>query len=282
MKRSLSVVRSAALIGLTVALLATPAAIAVAAPVAPAGTAQEGTTQVEPTPGEKAAKEFEDASIAIAAAAKAAKDAAVAAKTPAEATAAKDAALKVKADAAKLNTAINAFLDNAGAETHEVRIKALQALERARTAAGVADEAIAIAEPKINPQPDPEPEPEPSLIFVSADEARRGEFIAVGVFCGEGEAGNFHSDAITFDTSTLFREDQAWGIGGNVKSDATPGTHSVTATCGDEKLTTSFKVLADPAVQATPPKADDVRRKTVIRPKGRIETGGGATAGQFV
>lgn len=281
MKRSLSVVRGAALIGLTVAMLGTPMAIAVAEPVAPAGTTQEGTTQAEPTPGEKAAQEFEDASIALAAEAKAAMDAAEAAKTPAEATAAKEAALKVKADEAKLHQAIQKFLDSPDANTHEIRIKAGQAMSRATTAAETADKAIAIAEAKLNPEPDPGEEPDFNEIAMSHYEVRRGEIVGAAVFCGEGEGGNFHSDAITFVPSTLERDEQVWYIAGNVKSDAAPGTHTLSATCGDEKLTVDFKVLADPAVQASPPKPGDDRPKPVIRPQGRIETGGGATAGQF-
>jgi len=67
-------------------------------------------------------------------------------------------------------------------------------------------------------------------------------------------------------------------VGGLVRTDASIGSHTVSAKCGDAKLSATFTVTEAPAVQEATPTADDVRRKTVIKPKGHIETGGGATA----
>jgi hypothetical protein len=122
-----------------------------------------------------------------------------------------------------------------------------------------------------------EPGPSKGSIQVTPASAGRGARITVSVVCPGGKAGDIASDAITFTAGTQQTDKQVTRIGGVVKQNATPGKHPVTATCGTDKLSTTFTVTSTPPVQTNPPTKDDVSR-TVVKPKGKIETGGGATA----
>jgi hypothetical protein len=122
-----------------------------------------------------------------------------------------------------------------------------------------------------------EPGPAKGSIQVTPASAARGARVTVIVVCPGGQAGNFASDAIAFTAGTQQGDKQVTKIGGVVKPNAAPGKHAVTATCGTDKLSTTFTVTSTPPVKTNPPTKDDVSR-TVVKPKGKIETGGGATA----
>ncbi|RZS44907.1 hypothetical protein EV193_101788 [Herbihabitans rhizosphaerae] len=278
MRKSLRLLRNAVLVS---------AAIAVAA--APVAVAEQPSTTTPPTttskPAEDPAKElaervakYTERSNKLESDANAALKAAQNASNPAQAKSAKEAAEKVKKDAAAFHAELQKALDNwpdnvPPQQNHELRIKALQALSRSDRAATTAGQAIEIADSKLGGEV-----PDKSEIIVDPVKVARGDVIAVAVFCAQGQGGMFSSDVIDFVEESRFHEDQVWAIGGFVKDNATPGKHTVTANCGKEQLTATFEVTGAPVVDRPAPTPDDVRRKVVIRPSGKIETGGGATA----
>ncbi|GAB3911814.1 hypothetical protein GCM10029964_118520 [Kibdelosporangium lantanae] len=215
----------------------------------------------------RAAKVEGDAADALAAATKA--------KGKNEAETAKAGAVKAKSAADALSGDIQKWLDS-NPKNDDTRICADQQQARANAAAKKADEAVRIAQDKIDEKPTPPAGK--AEIFVVPDSLGRGEVIGVGVFCPKGKIGDFSSDVLDFIPESRFEEKNVVGIAGIVKKDATAGKHTVTSSCDGEKLTASFTVTAAPPVEAKKPTAADTRRKVVVKPKGKIETGGGATA----
>lgn len=270
MKRSLGVLSRAVLIGVSAAVLMAPAALA----VTPATGAPAAEQTGKETPQERIAafaKRVDKIEKDVAEAASAVEKA----KTQADAKKAKEAAVKAKAAGTELQDDLQAFLDEPLNMPHEDRIKTAQILHRANVAVENAEKAIAAADKKIK---ELEPAPAKGEIAVEPSTAGRGDVIAIVVFCPEGKVSGFASDAIDIVPESRYDEDNVSAIGGFVKKDAAPGTHKATANCGTDKLTATFTVTPAAPVQAKPPTSDDVRRKTVVKPKGKIETGGGATA----
>ncbi|MBP2322184.1 hypothetical protein JOF56_002569 [Kibdelosporangium banguiense] len=273
MKRSLGVLSRAVLVSVSAAVLVAPAALAATPPGAPAAEQQQNkeTLQERLDAFIKRADQLEkDAAEATTAVAKA--------KTQDEAKKAKQAAVKVKSEAATMRQDMQAFLDDKSLEwTTDLRVKAAQTLSRSDRAAESAEKAIAAADKKIKDL-EPAPAPAKGEIAVEPSSAARGSLVVIVVFCPEGKVSGFASEAIDLVSGSRYDEDNVSAMGGFVKKDATVGQHTATATCGTDKLTATFTVTPDAPVQAKPPTADDVRRKTVLKPKGKIETGGGATA----
>jgi hypothetical protein len=197
------------------------------------------------------------------------------AKTQADAKKAKEAAVKAKDAGTQLTKDLQVFLDGSPDLPTADRVLANQTQSRARTAAESAEKTIAAADKKIK---ELEPAPAKGEIAVEPSTAGRGDVIAIVVFCPEGKISGFASDAIDIVPESRYDEDNVSAIGGFVKQDAAPGVHKATALCGTDKLTATFTVTPAAPVKAKPPTSDDVRRKTVVKPKGKIETGGGATA----
>lgn len=269
MKKTFGVVSRALLIGVTAALVGAPVALAAEPGTGNPTSKQCAAATAEQVAGfQKGATKLEDAA---AEALKSAKDA----KTKKDAEAAKSAAEQVKANFTPFNAEIQKFLDGDKWTTDD-RICAGQQLSRGNEAVKKADEAIGIAQGKIDEKPTPPAAK--AEIYVAPDSVARGDVIGVAVFCPKGKIGEFSSDAIEFVAESRYEDKNVVGIGGFIKKDAAPGKHSVTSSCGDEKLTASFTVTAAPPVEAKKPTKSDARRKVVIKPKGKIETGGGATA----
>ncbi|WP_216212354.1 hypothetical protein [Amycolatopsis aidingensis] len=110
-------------------------------------------------------------------------------------------------------------------------------------------------------------------------ELPRGEVLGIGLFCVSGEVGPLSSPAIEAFSPWFAYEDDIYGAAGLVRTDIEPGKYSVTTSCGEEKLTASFTVTGGPAVdRKLPTEPDEVRRKVVLAPQGKHETGGGAVA----
>jgi hypothetical protein len=265
-KKTFGVVSRALLIGVTAALIGAPVALAAEpGPGSPTSKQCQAATADQVLGFQKRATRIEDA-------AKASLKAATDAKTKKDAEAAKSAAEQVKADNKAFNADIQKFLDG-DKWTDDDRICAGQQMTRGEEAAKVADQAIKVAQDKIDEKPSAKAD-----IVVAPDSVARGDVIGVAVFCPKGKIGEFSSDAIEFVPESRYEDGNVVGIGGFIKKDAAPGKHSVTSSCGDEKLTASFTVTAAPPVEAKKPTPADARRKVVIKPKGKIETGGGATA----
>jgi hypothetical protein len=197
------------------------------------------------------------------------------AKTQADAKKAKEVTVKVKAAAAALDAELQAFIKQSPDISHDDQVKATQTMTRAQNATEAAEKTIVAADKKIK---ELEPAPAKGEIAVEPSTAGRGDVVAIVVFCPEGKISGFASDAIDIVPESRYDEGNVSAIGGFVKQDAAPGVHKATATCGTDKLTATFTVTAAAPVKAKPPTSDDVRRKTVVKPKGKIETGGGATA----
>ncbi|WP_125728703.1 hypothetical protein [Kibdelosporangium aridum] len=276
MKKSMGLLSRAVLIGVSAAVLAAPAALAT--PVT--GTPETGAEQPQSDVKERIAK-YKKRVEQIEADLKDAVQAVEAAGNKAEAQKAKAAAEKVKAAADTLDKELQAFLDSPDLKEHQDRIAVGQVMHRAQEAIKAADAAITKAQKKIDDdQPTP---PVPAAdIAVEPQSAGRGGIVAIVVFCPEGKVSNFASDALNIVAESRYEDGPITAIGAIVKEDAAPGKHSVTASCDSQKLTASFTVTADAPVQSKPPTSDDVRRKSVVKPKGKIETGGGATALQTV
>jgi hypothetical protein len=114
-------------------------------------------------------------------------------------------------------------------------------------------------------------------IQVAPASAGRGARVTVIVFCPAGAADDISSDAVTFASGSSLPEGRVTRIGGLVKTNAKPGKHTVTARCDGNQISTTFTVTGTAPVNDTPPTKKDVGG-TVVKPKGKIETGGGATA----
>lgn len=268
MKKTFGVVSRVLLISVTAALIGAPVALAAEPGGNPPSQQCTASTSSEVAAFQKRAAKVEDAASA---ALKAAKDA----KNVKEATTAKDDATKAKANAVALNGDIQKFLDSSDRGTADDQICANQQMSRTNGSSATADQAVKIAQEKIDKGDTPVGKAE---IYLVPDSLGRGEIIGVGVFCPKGKVGGFSSDAVDFIPESRFEENNVVGIAGIVKKDATAGKHTVSSSCGAEKLTASFTVTAAPPVEAKKPTSSDARRKVVIKPKGKIETGGGATA----
>ncbi|GGM68255.1 hypothetical protein GCM10012275_43470 [Longimycelium tulufanense] len=137
----------------------------------------------------------------------------------------------------------------------------------------------------------------PYFVYISCDD-RAGH---------NGRPTNISSDAL--DLGSLERisggyypHAASWAVNASVKDSAPAGKHTVSAQCGDEKLSYTFEVLpGDPGTTAPKPAQDAASAKEAqakartqaakrnvstqrggnaqvkIRPKGRIETGAGGT-----
>jgi hypothetical protein len=260
--KSLTVLTRAVLIGLVAAFVAAPSALA-AEPTPSGGkpTACDNADVPQVLDYRKRATELE---VAV----KQEAEAAGAAQTNAAARKAKADAEKTKVDAKAMWDELQKYLDEQIPPPVDNRVCAVQQLSRSENVITAAEHAITVAAGKIKS----------GSITVNPESVARGAAINVSVFCPDGDATGFVSDAIDFTAGTQFSDKNVTGIGGLVKTDASIGSHTVSAKCGDAKLTATFTVTEAPPVQAPTPTADDVRRNTVIKPKGHIETGGGATA----
>jgi hypothetical protein len=270
LKRSLGILSRAVLIGVSAAVLAAPAALA-AAPATGAPAAEQTDKQ---TPQERLAAFIKRADKVKADVAEAA-SAVEKAKTQSDAKKAKEAAAKAKSAATQLESELQAFLKEPLDLSADDKLKAVQTMSAAEVATKDAEKVITAADKKIK---ELEPAPAKGEIGVEPSTAARGDVIVIVVFCPEGKVSGFASDAIDIVPESRYDEDNISAIGGFVKKDAAPGAHKATALCGTDKLTATFTVTPAAPVQAKPPTSDDVRRKTVVKPKGKIETGGGATA----
>jgi hypothetical protein len=267
-KKTFGVVSRALLIGVTAALIGAPVALAAEPGTGnPPASACDSAITSEVAVFQKRATKVEDAANA---ALKTAKDA----KNVTDAKVAKDSATKAKSDASTLSDDVQKYLDS-NTKNDDNRICANNQQARAKDAVKTADQAVKIAQDKIEKGDAPVHKAE---IYVVPDSLGRGEIIGVGVFCPKGKIGDFSSDAVDFIAESRFEEKNVVGIAGVVKKDAAPGKHTVTSSCDGEKLTATFTVTAAPPVEAKKPTSSDARRKVVIKPKGKIETGGGATA----
>jgi hypothetical protein len=192
-----------------------------------------------------------------------------AAETRSEARTARDGAVKAKSSADAGGKDLQAYLDVPSTIPVNDRICAVQQIGRYEGASKTAAKAIEVADGKINTK---------AQIYVVPDSVVRGGLIGVAVFCMGAKATGFASDVIDFEPSSEHQDKNITSIGGLVKKDASVGSHTVSASCDGEQVTTTFTVTAAPPVDTKKPTADDVRRNGVIKPKGKIETGGGATA----
>lgn len=137
----------------------------------------------------------------------------------------------------------------------------------------------------VAPQPQP---PAQRWLSVVPDQAHPGDTVTATA-AGCGTQGVLSSPVLRTVTLRQNPEGhQPWAISGRttVDSDASPGHHPVTVTCGQRRLATTITVLAGPktgpsagpTTSATPtaPSAPSAKGQVSRVPRGAPETGGGA------
>lgn len=259
----------AVLVAVSAAVLVSPAALA--DPVT--GNPDTGTEQPQSDVQKKIA-EYTKRVEKIEADVKAAEKAVDAAKTKAEAEKALAPAKELSVITGNFVTEADDYLKTVPEQADR---KALDpVITRIQSADDAAKAVVAKAQKKIDAG-DP-PVPPKGDIAVHPGSVARGDIIVVAVFCPEGKVGNFASSVLDFVPESRVVDGQITAIGAFVKKDATPGKHTATSSCDDHKLTATFTVTPEIVTPPKKPTGDDVRRKAVIKPKGKIETGGGATA----
>ncbi|WP_020667727.1 hypothetical protein [Amycolatopsis nigrescens] len=108
---------------------------------------------------------------------------------------------------------------------------------------------------------------------------RKGGNYRIAAYCSAGKPTGFSSPVLTFGSLTADKD--IWLAKATVRTDASPGRYAITGKCGDQTLSWSISVVEGAAkvkhgktVAAQQAKAK--KPQAAIKPKGKIETGGGA------